>query len=80
MIPHTLDGLQCDSNYVAHRMDVMDENLIDVPLLYTKHLLKEYCIFPLGDPFVKSNLGTNVASVLFHGPPGAGRTLAALAI
>ena len=80
MVPHTLDELQCDFNYVAHRMNIIDENLIDVPLFYTKQLLKEYCIFPLGDPFVKSNLGTNVASVLFHGPPGTGKTLAALAI
>ena len=80
MVPHTLDELLCDFNYVAHRMNIIDENLIDVPLFYTKQLLKEYCIFPLGDPFVKSNLGTNVPSVLFHGPPGTGKTLAALAI
>jgi len=80
MVPHTLSELKCDFNYVAHRMNIIDENLIDVPLFYTKQLLKEYCIFPLGDPFVKSNLGTNVASVLFHGPPGTGKTLAALAI
>ena len=80
MVPHTLDELKCDFNYVAHRMNIIDENLIDVPLFYTKQLLKEYCIFPLGDPFVKSNLGSNVASVLFHGPPGTGKTLAALAI
>ena len=80
MVPHTLSELKCDFNYVAHRMNIIDENLIDVPLFHTKQLLKEYCIFPLGDPFVKSNLGTNVASVLFHGPPGTGKTLAALAI
>ena len=80
MVPHTLDELKCDFNYVAHRMNIIDENLIDVPLFYTKQLLKEYCIFPLGDPFVKSNLGSNIASVLFHGPPGTGKTLAALAI
>ena len=80
MVPHTLDELKCDFNYVAHRMNIIDENLIDVPLFYTKQLIKEYCIFPLGDPFVKSNLGSNVASVLFHGPPGTGKTLAALAI
>ena len=80
MAPHTLDELQCDFNYVAHRMNIIDENLIDVPLFYTKQLIKEYLIFPLGDPFVKSNLGSNVASALFHGPPGTGKTLAALAI
>ena len=80
MVPHTLSQLKCDFNYVAHRMNIIDENLIDVPLFYTKQLIKEYCIFPLGDPFVKSNLGINVASVLFHGPPGTGKTLAALAI
>ena len=80
MVPHTLDELLCDFNYVAHRMNIIDENLIDVPLFYTKQLLKEFCIFPLGDPFVKSNLGVNVPSVLFHGPPGTGKTLAALAI
>ena len=80
MVPHTLDELLCDFNYVAHRMNIIDENLIDVPLFYTKQLLKEYCIFPLGDPFVKSNLGSNIPSILFHGPPGTGKTLAALAI
>ena len=80
MVPHTLDELQCDFNYVAHRMNIIDENLIDVPLFYTKQLIKEYLIFPLGDPFVKSNLGSNIASALFHGPPGTGKTLAALAI
>ena len=80
MVPHTLDELLCDFNYVAHRMNIIDENLIDVPLFYTKQLIKEFCIFPLGDPFVKSNLGVNVPSVLFHGPPGTGKTLAALAI
>ena len=80
MVPHTLDELLCDFNYVAHRMNIIDENLIDVPLFYTKQLLKEFCIFPLGDPFVKSNIGVNVPSVLFHGPPGTGKTLAALAI
>ena len=80
MVPHTLDELQCDFNYVAHRMNIIDENLIDVPLFYTKQLIKEYLIFPLGDPFIKSNLGSNIASALFHGPPGTGKTLAALAI
>ena len=80
MVPHTLDELLCDFNYVAHRMNIIDENLIDVPLFYTKQLIKEYLIFPLGDPFVKSNLGSNIASALFHGPPGTGKTLAALAI
>ena len=80
MVPHTLDELQCDFNYVAHRMNIIDENLIDVPLFYTKQLIKEYLIFPLGDPFVKSNLGSNITSALFHGPPGTGKTLAALAI
>ena len=80
MVSHTLDELKCDFNYVAHRMNIIDENLIDVPLFYTKQLIKEYCIFPLGDPFIKSNSGLNVASVLFHGPPGTGKTLAALAV
>jgi len=80
MVPHTIDELLCDFNYVDHRMNIIDENLIDVPLFYTKQLLKEFCIFPLGDPFVKSNLGINVPSVLFHGPPGTGKTLAALVI
>ena len=56
MVPHTLSELKCDFNYVAHRMNIIDENLIDVSLFYTKQLLKGYCIFPLGDPFVNSNL------------------------
>ena len=79
MVPHTLDELICDFNYIAHRLNIAEESLIDVPLFYTKQLIKEYCIFPLGSQFVKSNYGLNVASVLFHGPPGTGKTLAALA-
>lgn len=80
MVPKNLDDLICDFNYVAYRMNVISPSLIDIPLFYTKQLLKEYCIFPLGSQFIKSNLGTNVASVLFHGPPGTGKTHAALAI
>jgi len=80
MVPKHLDDLICDFNYIAHRMNIIDEKLIDVPLFYTKQLIKEYCIFPLGDPFVKTNLGLNVPSVLFHGPPGTGKTVAALAV
>jgi len=80
MVPHNLDELICDFNYVARRMQIIDQSIIDIPLFYTKQLLKEYCIYPLGDPFVKKNLGLNIPSVLFHGPPGTGKTLAALAI
>ena len=61
-------------------MNIIDENLIDVSLFYTKQLLKGYYIFPLGDPFVNSNLGTNLASILFHVAPDIGKTLASLAI
>jgi len=70
MVLYALSGLICDFNCVVHIMNTIDENLIDVPLFYTKQLLKGYCIFPLGDPFAKSNLSTNVANVLFHDPPG----------
>lgn len=80
MVPHHLDELLCDFNYVANRQFIVEEKLIDVPLFYTKQLIKEYCIFPLGSQFIKENLGTNVASVLFHGPPGTGKTLAAMAV
>ena len=76
MVPHTLSELKCNFNYVAHRINIIDENLIDVSLFYTKQLLKGYYIFPLGDPFVKSNLGTNVTSVLFHVTLATGKTLA----
>ena len=70
MVPHTLDELLCHFNYVAHKMDFIDENLINIPLFYTKLLIKEFCIFPLGDLFAKSNLGSNIASTLLYGPPG----------
>ena len=80
MVPKHLDELLCDFNYVAHRMNIISNTFLEVPFFYTKQLIKEYCIFPLGSPFIKSNLGTNVASVLFHGPPGTGKTHAALAI
>ena len=70
MLPHALSEFKYDFNYIAHKMNIIDENLIDVSLFYTKQLLKGYCIFPLGDPFAKSNLSTNVANVLFHDPPG----------
>ena len=76
MVLHNLDELKRDFIYIAHGMNIIGENLIDVPLFYTKKLIKEYCIFPLGDPFVKSNFGSNVASALLHGSPGTGKTLA----
>lgn len=80
MTPRHLEDLLCDFNYVAHSMQIVDEQLIEVPLFYTKQLIKEFCIFPLGSQLIKSNMGMNVASVLFHGAPGTGKTHAAIAI
>lgn len=80
MVPTFLEDLICDFNYVAQTMHYTDSSLIDIPLFYTKQLIKEYLIFPLGSAFVKKNMGFNVPSVLFHGPPGTGKTHAAMAI
>ena len=46
MVPHALSEFKCDFNYIAHKMNIIDENLIDVSLFYTKQLLKGYYIFP----------------------------------
>ncbi|KAL3764037.1 hypothetical protein ACHAW5_003986 [Stephanodiscus triporus] len=37
----------------------------------------EYCIFPLGSEFIRSNIqdNENVRSILFYGPEGSGKTL-----
>jgi SpoVK/Ycf46/Vps4 family AAA+-type ATPase len=80
MVPKNLDDLICDFNYFANSMQIVDEQQIDVPFFYTKQLIKEFCIFPLGVPLVKSSIKPNITSVLFHGPPGTGKTHAALAV
>jgi SpoVK/Ycf46/Vps4 family AAA+-type ATPase len=80
MIPKSLNDLLCDFNYIAHSMNLVDEKLIDVPLFYSLQLVKEFCIFPMGSQFIKSNMGSNFASVLFHGFPGTGKTHAAIAV
>lgn len=80
MVNKDLDDLVCDFNYIANSMQLVDEKLIDVPLFYTKQLIKEFCIFPLGSPFIKTNCKQNFSSVLLFGPSGTGKTHAALSI
>lgn len=79
MVPKNLEDLQCDYNYVANSMQLVDEQLIDVPFFYTKQLIKEFCIYPLGSQLVKTST-PNIPSILFFGPPGTGKTHAALSI
>jgi SpoVK/Ycf46/Vps4 family AAA+-type ATPase len=52
---------------------------IDVPLFYTKQLIKELCIYPLGCNLVRTAGKIPVNSVLFSGPTGTGKTHASLA-
>jgi len=80
MIPKHLDDLLCDFNYVATAMQTIDDKLIEIPLFYTKQLVKELCIFPLGCQMVRSQAKFTTHSVLFHGPSGTGKTHAALAV
>jgi SpoVK/Ycf46/Vps4 family AAA+-type ATPase len=80
MVPKNLEDLICDFNYVANSIQIIDEQLIDIPLFYTKQLIKEFCIYPLGSQIVKSNTKPPIASALFFGPPGTGKTHAALAV
>lgn len=80
MVPKDLEDLLCDFNYVASSMQIVDEQCIDIPLFYTKQLIKELCIFPLGSQLVKSSGKFTTNSILFHGPPGTGKTHAALAV
>jgi SpoVK/Ycf46/Vps4 family AAA+-type ATPase len=80
MVPKNLEDLICDFNYVANSMQIIDDQLIDIPLFYTKQLIKEFCIYPLGSPTVQRNIKPHIASALFFGPPGTGKTHAALAV
>jgi len=80
MVPKNLEDLICDFNYVANSMQIIDDQLIDIPLFYTKQLIKEFCIYPLCSPTVKSKTKPPISSVLFFGPPGTGKTHAALAV
>ncbi len=79
MVPKNLEDLICDFNYISNSMQLVDEQMIDVPFFYTKQLIKEYSIYPLGSNIVKSST-PNVPSILFFGPSGTGKTHAALAI
>jgi len=80
MVPKQLEDLICDFNYVANSMQIVDDMLIEIPLFYTKQLIKEFCIYPLGSQIVKSNSKPHISSALFFGPPGTGKTHAALAV
>lgn len=80
MIDKSLDDLICDFNYIANSLQLVDSQMIDVPLFYTKQLIKELIIFPLGCKQTRTNGKINSNSFLFHGPPGSGKTHAALAV
>ena len=80
MVPKYLDDLICDFNYIGNSMQLVDEKMIDVPLFYTKQLIKLFCIYPLGSTLVRQNGKINTNSILFHGPSGCGKTHAALSI
>lgn len=80
MVHKNLEDLICDFNYVANSMQIIEDQLIDIPLFYTKQLIKEFCIYPLGSQIVQKNIKPPIASALFFGPPGTGKTHAALAV
>jgi IQ and AAA domain-containing protein len=80
MVPKNLNDLLCDFNYVATSMQIVDEQCIEIPLFYTKQLVKELCIYPLGCQMVRSSGKFGCNSILFHGFSGTGKTHAALAI
>lgn len=80
MVPKHLDDLLCDFNYVTNAMHTVEEKCPEIPLFYTKQLVKELCIYPLGCQTVRSQAKFTSNSVLFHGPPGTGKTHAALAV
>jgi len=39
MVPHNLEDLICDFNYIANTMQLVSEKIPDVPLFYTKQVL-----------------------------------------
>ena len=81
MVPKKLDDLICNFNYIGNSMQLVDSQMIDVPLFYTKQLIKELIIYPLGTPLIiKTNNLPSSNSFLFHGASGSGKTHAALAI
>jgi SpoVK/Ycf46/Vps4 family AAA+-type ATPase len=80
MAPKNLEDLICDFNYVATSMQIIDEKCIEIPLFYSKQLVKELCIYPLGSQLVRSQGKFGSNSILFHGVSGTGKTHAALAV
>lgn len=80
MVPKKLDDLICDFNYVATSMQIVEEKCTDIPLFYTKQLVKELCVYPLGCQLVRNSGKFITNSILFHGPPGTGKTHAALSV
>ena len=80
MVPKDLNDLIGDFNYISNSMQLVDEKLIDIPIFYTKQLIKELCIYPLGCKLVKKESKFQSNSILFHGGTGSGKTHAALAI
>ena len=80
MVPKYLDDLICDFNFISNSMQLVDEKMIDVPLFYTKQLVKELCIYPLGSSLVRESGKIITNSILFHGPSGTGKTHAALSV
>jgi hypothetical protein len=79
MVPKNLEDLICDFNYVANSINLVYDESFTIPLFYTKQLVKEMCIYPLGCKVAKNN-SPNIPSILFFGPPGSGKTHAALAV
>lgn len=81
IVKKDLEDLICDFNYVAHTAQLIDDKLIDIPLFYTKQLIKEYCIIPLGSSHTRQYaLNPQVNSFLFFGPPGCGKSHAAKSV
>jgi SpoVK/Ycf46/Vps4 family AAA+-type ATPase len=61
-------------------MQTVDDKHVDVPLFYTKQLIKELCIYPLGCELIKTAGKMPANSILFSGPSGTGKTHAALSV
>lgn len=67
-------------NYIASMMDDLKDTPRPPSMALIRQLVTENIIFPLGSPLVRKRHPDKIASFLFYGPQGTGKTAIARAI